>query len=41
MLLEDIVANETYEKRKRRAMDRELWRNWMPSALEKKTNDDD
>ena len=23
MLLEDIVANETYEKRKRRAMDRE------------------
>ena len=26
----DIKADETYEKIKRRAMDRECWRNWMP-----------
>ena len=30
MMLDDIKADETYEKIKRRAMDRECWRNWMP-----------
>ena len=27
MMLDDIKADETYEKIKRRAMDRECWRN--------------
>ena len=30
MMLDDIKADETYEKIKRRAMFRECWRNWMP-----------
>ena len=30
MMLDDIKADETYEKIMRRAMDRECWRNWMP-----------
>ena len=30
MLLDDIKTNETYEMIKRRALDRENWRNWMP-----------
>ena len=30
MMLDDIVAHDTYEKIKRRAMDLECWRNWMP-----------
>ena len=30
MMLDDIKADETYEKIKRRAMDRECMRNWMP-----------
>ena len=29
MILDDIKADETYEKIKRRAMDREFWRNQM------------
>ena len=30
MMLDDIKVDETHEKIKRRAMDRECWRNWMP-----------
>ena len=30
MMLDDIKADETHEKIKREAMDRECWRNWMP-----------
>ena len=30
MLLDDIKPNETYEMIRRRALDRESWRNWMP-----------
>ena len=30
MMLDDIKADETHEKFKRRAMDRECWRNWVP-----------
>ena len=30
MMLDGIKAEETYDKIKRRAMDRECWRNWMP-----------
>ena len=29
IMLDDIKANQTYEKTKRLAMDRECWRNWM------------
>ena len=29
MMLYDIKADESYEKIKRRAMDRDCWRNWM------------
>ena len=30
MMLDDIKADETYEKIKRQAMDIECWRKWMP-----------
>ena len=30
MMIDDIKADETYEKIKLRIMDRERWRNWMP-----------
>ena len=30
MMLDDIKADESYEKIKRRAIDIECWRNWMP-----------
>ena len=30
MMLDDIKADETHKKIKRRAMNREFWRNWMP-----------
>ena len=29
-MLYDIAAHETHEKIKRKATDRECWRNWMP-----------
>ena len=29
MMLDNIKADETYEKIKRQTMDREFWRNWM------------
>ncbi len=29
MMLENIKADGTYKKIKRRAMDKECWRNWM------------
>ena len=32
MMLDEIKADETYEKIKRRAIDRKCWRNWMPST---------
>ena len=40
MMLDDIKADETI---KRRAMDRESWRNWMPiePAFKQNTNDND
>ena len=44
MMLDDIKADETYEKIKRRAMDRECWRNWMPRSCfqaEHQYDDDD
>ena len=30
MMLEDIKVDETYEKIKRLAMDRDCWKKWMP-----------
>jgi hypothetical protein len=30
MMLDDIKADESYEKIKCRAMERECWRKWMP-----------
>ena len=30
MIIADFKANESYENIKRRAIDRECWRNWMP-----------
>ena len=30
LMIDDIKADESYEKIKRRAMDRECWRNWIP-----------
>ena len=30
MLMDEIKTNEIYEMIKRRALDRESWRNWMP-----------
>ena len=30
MILDYLKADKTYEKIKRRAMDRECWINWMP-----------
>ena len=30
MMLDDIKADESYEKIKRLAMDKECWSNWMP-----------
>ena len=32
MILDDIKANQTYEKIKHRAIDRDRGRNWMPGT---------
>ena len=43
MMLDDIKADETYEKIKRQAMVRECWRQWMPrtTCSNQNTNHDD
>ena len=33
IMLDDIKADETYEKIQRRALDRECWGNWMPRTF--------
>ena len=38
MILEDIIAIETDEKIKHRAMDREFWKNWMPRTCFRTTH---
>ena len=32
MMLDDIKADELFEKTKHRAMNRKYWRNWRPST---------
>ena len=32
MMQDNIKVDESYEKIKHRAIDRECWRNWMPRA---------